>query len=123
VTPPAARTLVPCLLRQFAIQAPLVSVEVQKMWRPDLDAALDDGSIDAAIILGVDNARKGRRSQVLWSQSLVIGVRSDHRYARRSSIALWELSSETLGLASPDLFPAWAQIQRMALALIFHQVA
>jgi DNA-binding transcriptional LysR family regulator len=52
---------------------------------------------------------------VLWSQRLVVAVRSDHRYARRSSIALSELSGETLGLASPDLFPAWAQIQRMGL--------
>jgi DNA-binding transcriptional LysR family regulator len=115
VTPPSGRCLVPHLLRYVDAQTPLVSVEPRKMWRPDLVAALNEGSIDVAIVFGADEAREGTHSRVLWAQRLMVGVRSDHRYARRDSIALSELSGETLGLASPDLFPAWAQIQRDAV--------
>jgi DNA-binding transcriptional LysR family regulator len=115
VTPPAGRSLLPCLLRHFTTQAPLISVEVQKLWRPNLAAALNEGSIDAAIVFGAVEEGEGTRGRVLWNQRLVVGVRSEHRFSLRASIALSELSGETLGLASPDLFPAWAQIQREAL--------
>jgi DNA-binding transcriptional LysR family regulator len=115
ITPPAANGLTASLLSQVSEHLPNVTVEQQVMWRPDLTAALSDGRVDAAITFG--NVRKRDRitSRVLCAQPIQVAVRPSHHLAQRESVSLRELEHEVLGLASSQLFPAWASYQRQAL--------
>lgn len=115
VTPPAANGLVECLLAQLTNQMPQVTVEEQLMWRPDLVSALSDGRIDVAVTFGNVRKRGQVTSRSLCAQPIVVAVRPGHRLAGRRSVSLVELERETLGLASAQLFPAWASYQQRAL--------
>src|SRR6266496_1613568 len=61
ITPPAAPVLAPHLIRLFAAEAPQVTVELQRMWLPDLLDAVVTGDIDVAPTCGL-SARAGSRS-------------------------------------------------------------
>jgi DNA-binding transcriptional LysR family regulator len=115
VTPPAALTLLPRLVALFAKEAPHVTVDPHRMWRPNLDAALAANDIDVAILFGPATARDGIESRIFCAEPLFVGVRPDHRFASRATVALEALSGDVLGMTSPDLFPAWACCQRQAL--------
>jgi DNA-binding transcriptional LysR family regulator len=49
ITPPAGPVIAPHLARHFTISRPEVSVDIQRMWLPALGAALQAGTIDAAL--------------------------------------------------------------------------
>ena len=49
ITPPVAPVLAPHLTGRFAVQAPHVAVQVQRLWLPVLTEALLSGRIDVAI--------------------------------------------------------------------------
>ncbi len=61
ITPPAAPVLAPHLIGLFAAEAPQVTVELQRMWLPDLLDAVVTGDIDVAPTCGL-SARAGSRS-------------------------------------------------------------
>ena len=115
ITPPAAPTLAPHLVRLFQSQAPQVIVEAQRMWLPGLTDALAAGDIDVAITCGHLPESDDIDSEVFCGEPLLVGVRQDHRLADRQCVALAELSNDVFGVSPADLFPAWVLSQRQAL--------
>ncbi len=114
ITPPAAPTLAPHLLRLFKAQAPQVTVVTKRMWMPGLIDALATGDVDVAITCGLLPEPDDTASEVFCGEPLLVGVRQDHRLADRQHVALAELSNDVLGTPA-DLFPAWVLSQRQAL--------
>ena len=115
ITPPAAPTLAPHLVRLFKTQAPQVIVDVQRMWLPRLTDALAVGDIDVAITCGLLAEPDDIASEVFCGEPLLVGVRQDHRLADRETVGLAELSNDVLGESPADLFPAWVLSQHQAL--------
>jgi DNA-binding transcriptional LysR family regulator len=115
VTPPVAPVLAPHLIGLFAVQAPQVTVDVQRMWLPGLTAALVSGKIDVAITCGLIAAPDGTANEVFCAEPLLAGLRPEHRLARQDAVALSDLAYDVLGTTPADLFPAWALSQRQVL--------
>ena len=107
ITPPAAPVLAPHLINLFAAQAPQVTVDVQRMWLPELLDAVVTGDIDVALTCGLVPEPATITTEVFCAEPLVVGLRPDHRLAGRDSVALSELAHEVLGTAPEALFPAW----------------
>jgi DNA-binding transcriptional LysR family regulator len=115
ITPPAAPVLAPHLINQFAAGAPQVTVELQRMWLPELLGAVVSGDIDVALTCGPVPEQAGVATEVFCAEPLLVGLRAGHRLASRDEVALSELAHEVLGTAPEALFPAWALAQRQAL--------
>jgi DNA-binding transcriptional LysR family regulator len=115
VTPPVAPTLGPHLVEQFSAEAPNVTVDMQRMWLPNLKAALGTGEIDVAITCGLIPELETIASEVFCAEPLLVGLRPEHPLATRDTIELADLAHEMLGVSAPDLFPAWALAERQAL--------
>jgi DNA-binding transcriptional LysR family regulator len=115
ITPPAAPVLAPHLISLFAAEAPQVTVELQRMWLPELLGAVVTGDIDVALTCGPVPEPARIATEVFCAEPLLVGLRPDHRLASRDTIALSELAHEVLGIAPEALFPAWVLAQRQAL--------
>ena len=115
ITPPTAPVLAPHLISLFAAEAPQVTVELQRMWLPELLDAVVTGDIDVALTCGPVPEPAGIATEVFCAEPLVVGLRPGHHLASRDTIALSELAHEVLGTAPEALFPAWALTQRQAL--------
>ena len=115
ITPPAAPVLAPHLISLFAAEAPQVTVELRRMWLPELLDAVATGDIDVALTCGPVPEPAGTATEVFCAEPLMVGLRPSHRLASRDTIALPELAHEVLGTAPEALFPAWALAQRQAL--------
>jgi DNA-binding transcriptional LysR family regulator len=115
ITPPAAPVLAPHLISLFAAEAPQVTVELRRMWLPDLLGAVISGDIDVALTCGPAPEPAGVASEVFCAEPLLAGLRPDHRLASRETVMLSDLEHEVLGTAPEALFPAWALAQRQAL--------
>ena len=107
--------LAPHLISLFAAEVPQVTVELQRMWLPNLLDAVVTGDIDVAVTCGLVPEPAGIASEVFCAEPLLVGLRPGHRLASRDAIALSELGHEVLGTAPQALFPAWALTQRQAL--------
>ena len=86
VTPPAAPVLVPHLLEVFAVHAPRVVVDVQRLWLPGLTAALVAGSVDVGITCGLVPEPEGFVSTAFCGEPLQVGLRPDHPQASAASV-------------------------------------
>ena len=115
ITPPAAPVLAPHLISLFAAEAPQVTVELQRMWLPNLLDAVVTGDIDVALTCGLVPEPAGIATEVFCAEPLLVGLRPDHRLASCDLVALSELAHEVLGIAPEALFPAWALTQRQVL--------
>jgi DNA-binding transcriptional LysR family regulator len=116
ITPAVAPVLAPHLIDLFASEAPYVTVELHRMWLPNLLSAVADGGIDVALTCGLIPEAAGIAAEVFCAEPLLVGLRPGHRLAGHDAIALPELAHEVLGIIPEDLFPAWALSQRQALA-------
>ena len=115
ITPPVAPVLAPHLVDGFAGDAPLVTVELQRMWLPDLIGDLAAGKVDVAITCGLISVPNDVVSEELCAEQLLVGLRAGHRLADQPAVSLSDLAGEVLGLDSEHLFPAWVITQRQAL--------
>jgi DNA-binding transcriptional LysR family regulator len=115
ITPPVGPVLAPHLITTFAKSAPQVNVDVQRMWLPNLAAALEAGDIDVAITCGLIPETDEIAAKVFCAEPLLVGLRADHRLADRSTVDLADLAHDVLGTPPADLFPAWALCQQQAL--------
>jgi DNA-binding transcriptional LysR family regulator len=115
ITPPAAPVLAPHLINLFTAEAPQVTVELRRMWLPELLDAVVTGAIDVALTCGPVPEPAGIATEVFCAEPLMVGLRPGHRLASRDTIALADLAHEVLGTAPQALFPAWALAQRQAL--------
>lgn len=116
ITPPVAPVLGPHLRDALAAQAPDVALHMQRMWLPDLETAVADGTIDVAITCGLVPDPDGVVGEVFCAEPLQAGLRPDHRLAGQTTVTLTDLANDILGTPSPALFPAWALCQQQALA-------
>jgi DNA-binding transcriptional LysR family regulator len=115
ITPPVGPVLAPHVIQLFATDAPMVTVEVRRMWLPELISALAAGKIDAALTCGLIDAPDEFASQELCAERLLVGLRPEHRLAHEQAVSLTDLADEVLGINSEELFPAWVISQRQAL--------
>ncbi len=115
ITPPVAPVLAPHLVELFALDAPRVTVDVQRMWLPLLTRAVADGTVDVAITCGLLEGSADVASEVFCAEPLLVGVRASHRLAGRAGVSLAELADDVFGAAQDNLFPAWALCQQEAL--------
>jgi DNA-binding transcriptional LysR family regulator len=117
ITPPAGPVIAPHLARHFTISRPEVSVDIQRMWLPALGAALQAGTIDAALTCGDLRISDPSITTVeIGSEQLLIGLRAGNPLAKEASIELQRLGSQTLGMHAAHLFPAWHGVQQQILA-------
>ena len=117
ITPPVALVLAPHLIGQFTIEAPHVTVNVQRMWLPAMTDALISGRIDVAITCGLIPDPEGIANEVFCAEPLLVGLRPGHHLAGQETVALHDLAHDVLGATSADLFPAWALSQQQALGI------
>lgn len=117
ITPPVAPVLAPHLAAALKAAAPDVTLTVKRMWLPDLERTVADldGGLDLAITCGLVPDPPGIISEVFCAEPLMVSLRPDHPLAGQDTIDLAELSTETLGIHSEALFPAWTLAQRQAL--------
>ena len=115
ITPPVAPVLAPHLAAALRIEAPDVELIVRRMWLPDLELAVADGTVDVAITCAVVPDPPGVVGEVFCAEQLLVGVRANHRLADRDTVALADLARETLGIHSSALFPAWTLTHLQAL--------
>ena len=115
ITPPAGPVLAPYLIEVFGVEAPKVTIELHRMWLPNLIAALTSGEIDVGITSGIFPVPTGITTRVFCAERLLVGLRPGHRLAESESVALAELADDVLGLLPEALFPAWVISQRQAL--------
>ncbi len=116
VTPPVAPVLAPHLFALLAEHLPDVVVQTQRMWLPDLTAAVARGDVDVGLTCGVVPAPAGVVGVSFCGEPLLVALRPGHPMASRTSVRLEELGGEVVGLAREELFPAWAVAQRQALS-------
>ena len=115
ITPPVAPILAPYLIGEFGAKAPKVTVELRRMWLPNLIAALTSGEIDVGITSGIHSVPAGITTAVFCAERLLVGLRPGHRLAGSESVGLAELADEVLGLPPEALYSAWVISQRQAL--------
>lgn len=115
ITPPVAPVLAAHLRDALGLEAPHVTLVVQRMWLPDIARAVADGTIDVAITCGLVPDPDGVVGEVFCGEPLLVGVRPAHRLAADGAVALSDLGHDVLGVPSEALFPAWALAQRQAL--------
>lgn len=116
ITPPVAPTLAPYLIGAFREQTPKLSVELHRLWLPNLVTALSSGEIDVGITSGIFPAPTDITAKVFCAERLLVGLRPGHRLADSETVKLTELANEVLGMPPEELFPAWVISQRQALA-------
>lgn len=115
VTPPVAPVLAPHLAAALRAEAPNVEITVSRMWLRDLERALLNSEVDAAITCSPIPGTHGAVSQLLCGEQLLVGLRPDHRLADRDAVSLADLAHDTFGMPSEALFPAWAIAHQDAL--------
>lgn len=115
ITPPVAPLLAPHLAAALKSEAPDVELVVRRMWLPDLQRAIPDGEVDVAITCGLVPDPPGIIGEVFCAEPVVVGVRADHPLADRDRIELVDLETETLGMHSEGLFPAWSMAIQQVL--------
>lgn len=108
ITPPAAPVLAPHLADALRRVAPEVDLAVRRMWLPDLQRAIGEGALDIAITCGPVTDPPGILSEVFCAEPVVIALREDHPLAGRETLDLPDVATETLGIHSEALFPAWS---------------
>lgn len=115
ITPPAGPVLAPYLMQVFAAEMPKVTVELHRMWLPNLFGALNSGDIDVGITCGISPAPTGITTTVFCAERLLVGLRPGHRLAGSEGVELADLADQVLGMQPEALFPAWVISQRQAL--------
>lgn len=98
--PTTGAYLLPPLLKEFRKAHPGISVSLREESSPQLARLLRESEVDLAIM---DEAGlgSGLRSELLFSEPLLIAVPPGHRFATRRKLALAALADEPLILMKP----------------------
>lgn len=115
ITPPVAPVLLPHLVASAAEALPEVDLDVRQLWLPALAAAVEDGSVDVAITIGLVPEGPGVVGEVFCAEPLLAGLRAGDPLSAASTVSLSELADAVLGVPDPELFPAWALSHRQAM--------
>jgi DNA-binding transcriptional LysR family regulator len=115
VIPAVAPVLGPHVADALRRHAPDVTLDVRRLWPPDLAQAVADGTVDIAITCGYVTDPPGVVGEVFCGERVVVGLRRTHRLANRDGLAWPELAGECFGVPSAHLFPDWSLAQRRVL--------
>ncbi|WP_292989622.1 LysR family transcriptional regulator [Mycobacterium sp.] len=115
VVPNAEPVLAPHIIDAMRRHAPEITVDIHRMWPPDLLHAVSEGTVDAAITCGYVADPPSIAGEVFCGEGVLVALRSTHRLADRSAVTWPELTKECLGLPSRSLFPDWHAAQQRVL--------
>jgi DNA-binding transcriptional LysR family regulator len=115
VIPAVAPVLAPHVAEALRRHAPDITLEVRKMWPPDLLHAVADGTVDVAINCGSVVDPPGVVGEVFCGEGAMVALRNSHRLAERRSVSWADLAAEPFGIPSASLFPDWSAAQRRLL--------
>lgn len=115
-------------LLEYMQRYPAVDVRVVQGSRPDLFTAIDNGTLDIAIVTGEPDGLHGR-SMALWSERVMVALPEGHPLVAHEVVSWTDLKSETFLLARFDLGQDFRDLLMMKLAspgdlpkVIQHQV-
>jgi DNA-binding transcriptional LysR family regulator len=115
VIPAVAPVLAPHVTEALRRHAPDITLDVRKMWPPDLLRAVADGTVDVAINCGSVVDPPGVVGEVFCGEGAMVALRNSHRLAERRSVSWADLAAEPFGIPSASLFPDWSAAQRRVL--------
>lgn len=94
--------LVPEIVTRFSTKYPLVSLKLDELSGPDIEAGVENGALDMGIgFVPVTSERI--ESQPLFEEDFVLIASPGHRLAKRRQLSLSALAEESLILL-PDIF-------------------
>jgi LysR family cyn operon transcriptional activator len=94
--------LVPEIVARFSARYPLVSLKLDELSGPDIEAGVENGTLDLGIGF-VPVASERIENQPLFEEDFVLIVSPAHRLADRRQLSLSALADESLILL-PDMF-------------------
>ena len=115
VIPAVAPVLAPHVADALRRHAPDITLDVRKMWPPDLLHAVADGTVDVAINCSSVVDPPSVVGEVFCGEGVVVALRNSHRLAERESVSWADLADEPFGIPSASLFPDWSAAQRRVL--------
>jgi DNA-binding transcriptional LysR family regulator len=115
VIPAVAPVLAPHIADALRRHAPDITLDVHRMWPPDLPHAVADGTVDVAINCGSVVDPPSVVGEVFCGEGVVVAIRNSHRLADRDSVSWADLACECFGIPSASLFPDWSAAQQRVL--------
>lgn len=115
IVPNVEPVLAPHIADALLRHAPDITLDLRRMWPPDLQQAVADGTVDVAITCGFVVDPPGVVGEVFCGEGVLVALRSTHPLADRDGIAWSDLAGETFGIPSASLFPDWSVAQQRVL--------
>jgi DNA-binding transcriptional LysR family regulator len=115
VIPAVAPVLAPHVADALRRHAPDITLDVRRMWPPDLLRAVADGTVDVAINCGAIVDPPGVAGEVFCGEGVVVALRDSHRLAERDSVSWADLAGQRFGIPSAGLFADWSAAQQRVL--------
>ena len=115
VIPTVAPVLAPHVVDALRRHAPDITLDMRRLWPPDLLHAIADGTVDVAINCGSIVDPPGVVGEVFCGEGVVVALRNSHPLAERDSVSWTELAREPFGIPSASLFPDWSAAQQRVL--------
>jgi DNA-binding transcriptional LysR family regulator len=115
VIPAAAAVLAPHVAEALHRHAPDITLDMRRMWPPDLLRAVTDGTVDVAINCGSVVDPPGVVGEVFCGEGVVVALRNSHPLAAGDGVLWADLADETFGIPSATLFPDWSAAQQRVL--------
>jgi DNA-binding transcriptional LysR family regulator len=94
---------------------PKVEIDILQGSRTELFTAIDNATLDIAIVTGEPNGQH-RRSMALWSERVMVALPEDHPLTAQEIVSWTDLKSETFLLARFDLGQDFRDLLMMKLA-------
>ena len=94
---------------------PQVQIDIIQGPRTELFTAIDNATLDIAIVTGEPNGQH-RRSMALWSERVMVALPEGHPLAAQEIVSWTDLKSETFLLARFDLGQDFRDLLMMKLA-------
>jgi DNA-binding transcriptional LysR family regulator len=115
IVPNVEPVLAPHVADALLRHAPDITLDVRRMWPPDLLQAVADGTVDVAITCDCVVEPPGVVGEVFCGERVFVALRSTHPLADRDTVGWTDLADETFGNPSASLFPDWSLAQRRVL--------
>ncbi len=115
VIPAVMPVLAPHITDALRRHAPDITVDVRRMWPPDLLQAVVDGTVDVALTCGYVVDPPGVVGEVFCGEGVVVALRTGHCLSARDNVAWADLVHESFGIPSGHLFPDWSAAQQRVL--------
>jgi DNA-binding transcriptional LysR family regulator len=115
IVPNVEPVLAPHVADALHRHAPDITLDIRRMWPPDLQQAVADGTVDASITCGFVVDPPGVAGEIFCGEPVLVALRSKDPLAQRDSLTWSELASKCCGLPSTSLFADWSLAQQRVL--------